>query len=707
MVRRLLPLVLVASCAAGAFAADPALEPEGSKVEVRRETIVYPVNQKPPPDRYAYLKVNPALAGKDEYATEAIVLENEYLAATVLPEFGARLVRVTFKKPRRDVFWINDVLEDHLPWSMGGTRFTFPFYEHGRHLDEGAGFRVIEGPDGSATVALDMRFSQYAGETQRYGRFSTLRQATIVRLRPGEALLEYTLRVDNPLPVRHGFRSWNVAHFARKAGAHLLFPVGGVTGHGAPSLDPWPVWDETDHRVLGTWGTSRFTVDLQGDWAGVYYPGADANHLLLRPRFTVPGLKLYASRLRPDQRGRWDSMIEIWSGSNRVFEHPGHYLPPFGTYVLPLRVTMIAGIGKVHWANDEVAVAYDPGDETRGPVIRIAGFRARARVSAVARGGGAARSAEGPLGPDRPLVLELGEPAREVFLVLRDEEGDEIAEVRLPWKPEPTDPKAFEALKAEMERDWLSMELSDWPREHAPNLASAAEWFAKNVSSDDPESVVHAARIMMRTEAPGSERWTRIREMLRGVLRTNPDHAYANLYLGMMRTLEAGGLPSEESVAHVRKAARLPGAQFLMALESIHRGKRVVAVKLLDDVAAHAPPVAMGMGKRALQGNERLHPAATLDAAWPTLLKAAVLLGMDRPRPAVGALELLLLHDPARPEAMALLAEALEAAGEDEKAAAARADADTLFLRNPRARRDLDALRRQAETGELLPIAKP
>ena len=686
--------------------AQEAPQPQPKPVQVTVRKMTYPVRQAAPKAKYAYLKTNPRLVGKTDYTTEAVVLENDYVRVIVLPEFGARLPHVVFKKPDRDLFWVNDALEDNMPWSMGGIRFTFPFYEHGRHMDEGAGWRILKRWDGGATVAMDMRFSQYKGEVQRYGRFSALRQATYVTLLPDSNWVEYTARVDNPLPVRHGFRLWSVAHFARRAGAHVLFPVGAVTDHGAPSMQPWPTWDETDHSVLGSWGTSRFSVDTQGDWCGVYYPDDDANHLILKPRFTAPGTKLYASGLNPEHQGRWDPMIEIWCGSNHVFEHPGHYLPPFGTYSMPLKLTMVRGIGRVDWANDNVAVAYERVGA--GAEIRIAGHQAAVNVTAYASLAGRTVKEQGRLAPDQPLVVSIQQRAEPVRLRVVNADGDALAEVHLPWKPEPTDPQVFEAIQNEVrDKSWLAMELSDWPREHAPNLENAAQALASEPNLARTEHAVHAARILIRTDEPGSPRWKQVRSALEAYLAAHPDSAHGQLYLAMMLTLESGGRIGPRAADLARGAQGLPGAAYVLALEAVAAGNLTGAVKHLTAAAGQAPPAAMGLGKRSIMGNDRLHPAAMTGGQWPTLVQAAVLLCLQRTGPAAGAVEAILTQDPARPEAAALAAKAYADSNEADKSRAARALAENLFRMNDQARKDYERLVRSAREGTLEPVPRP
>ncbi len=706
------PQCILATCllaALPALARAQAVQPRrAGGVEVRRERITYPVNQQKLTGKYESLKVNPKLTGKTEYTTEAIVLENRYVKVTVLPEFGARMPRVVFKHlDNRDAFWVNDVLEDTLPWSMGGIRFSFPFYEHGRHMDEGAGWRIVERPDGSVVVAMDMRFRQHTGEVQRYGRFSLLRQATEVTLRPETAMVEYTSRVENDLPIRHGFRLWSVAHLARVAGAELLWPVGSVTDHGAPAMHTWPTWDGVDHSVLGTWGTSSFSLDLAGNWAGLYYPQAGVNHLLLRPRYSVPGLKLYAGRLKPDKAGRWDTMIEIWCGSNRIFEHPGHYLPPFGTYEMPIKVALVGGIGKVAWADERFAVGFEPGQGARGAVLRIKAYTRMPRVWAAVRSPSGTVRKDGPVGPETVLELEAADAAGPVTLFLFDADQTELAKAEIPVPIPPTPDTLFKTLKAEMEHTWVFKELSDWPREHAPNLAAANQEFAKGLSMTNPERVVHAARIMMRTEPAGSATWHQVKSMLERVVREHPERKHAALYLAMMEMQDSGGTPSKESRALAEQAARLPAAQYVLGLHAIGEQNPAGALAYFLRATSTTSEVAMGMGDLALGGNQRLHPAAMVSGTWPNLVRADLMLQLQRTQQAINTLRLILQADPARAEAMALLAEAYKAAGDREKAKTAQTEAARLFEYNDQARRDLERLRKAVAEGLLVQFPKP
>jgi tetratricopeptide (TPR) repeat protein len=673
----------------------------GSPVQVRVEKVSYLV--RPAPAESSGQKTNPNLAGKASYTTDAIILENEYVKAVVLPEFGARLPRVTFKGPggpSRDLFQVSDALQDAPPWSMGGMEFSFPYCEYGRHMDEGAGWRIVTSGDGSVTVAMDMRFSQYAGEVQRYGRFSSLRQAVSVTLRPGTSALEYVSRIDNRLPVRHGFRLWSVASLPREAGAHVLMPAAAVTDNGATALRTWPTWDDTDHGILDSWSTSSFAVDKQGDWAGVYYPGADANHLVLAPRYTAMGTRLYVPGNASDKK------IEIWNGSNPLFEHPGHFLQPLGTYVMPLRLAMVTGIGRIDWVGDAVAVSYEPGKT--GARIRIASFQVLPNCTVMARTKAETVRIMGTIRPNQPLELQLEKRAEPVLLTVVQGEDAELAEVSLPWRPQPAAPDTFKALQREV-RPWgpLSMELSDWPHDREANLGDAAKALTEGLTPAKPDTVLQAAAVVLRTEAPGSPRWQAVRGFLDGLTSRNAKNPHAEALLGMMLLAETGGRPSSESGRRLAKAEKLPGAAYLLALDAIAAKNTVRANALLRKAGEAAPIIAMGDGSDALPGGDRLHPAALAGGEWPAMLRAALALEQNQPATAKVLMEQLLAFDPARPEALALLAEAFQKLQQTDKAMTARTDAERLFQRNEQARRDYEALLREARDGVWSGIPRP
>ena len=88
---------------------------------------------------------------------EAVILENEYLRLTVVPDFGGRLYSVYDKLRGREVFYKNDVLKfsgvnPKRAWPVGDIEITGPHDHHMLTVDgEPYWFsRALSHPDGRA-----------------------------------------------------------------------------------------------------------------------------------------------------------------------------------------------------------------------------------------------------------------------------------------------------------------------------------------------------------------------------------------------------------------------------------------------------------------------------------------------------------------------------------------------------------------------------
>jgi len=683
-------LVTLGLILAAAGTAPAASTPDPAAVTVRTETVTYDLRHSPlAPGPQA--PNGTTLTDKGQAAAEAVVLENEYLTATVVPALGGRLVRVTFKKPRRDLLWTSDTLDAPPQLAGGGSCFSWPT---GTYSHSPTGYRIVKNADGSVTVAMDQRF-RFALD-----RFAALREATFVTVRPGVAWVEYTTRVDNALPLRCGFRLWNTACFPPHPGAEVLLPAARVLSD--PLDARHTAWNVVEPHLVGAAGHTYSAVENGGDWTGVYYADADANHLVLRSRWTA-----FGSRIGVPGPGK---PLTVDSGSNTLPDHPGHYLPPFGTYTLPLRLTMVSGIGRIDWTDGLVALAYDaPRDDAdAGATVRLVAFQTLPHGKLTARTTAETVEAAGTATPDRPLVVRLAHRAEPVLVTVTLDDA-ELASISLPWHPDPTPTDALETLKSQTEsRDWLAAELAAWDTSDGRGLSAAVTILTRHTESPTPDDVIQTARLLMRTQAPGSHLWSAGRRNLEGVVRRGAPSPLASIYLAMMMTLDSGGLPTPEALEKIGKdGAKYPAARYLAALYALSAENPAAAVTHLKACAAQVAPVAMGLGSEAIGGNDALHPAATIGAEWPNLLRASALIAQDRPAPAAGVLEALLLTDPARPEALLLLAEAYTKAGQADLAQKMRVAADGLLRGNDAAREDFDRLQREVKTGRWTSPARP
>jgi len=80
---------------------------------------------------YPYTMLDDLTDNREPRTYKAIVLENEYLRATILPELGGRLYSLYDKTANREVFYRNRSVKYGLvalrgAWISGGIEFNFP-----------------------------------------------------------------------------------------------------------------------------------------------------------------------------------------------------------------------------------------------------------------------------------------------------------------------------------------------------------------------------------------------------------------------------------------------------------------------------------------------------------------------------------------------------------------------------------------------------
>jgi tetratricopeptide (TPR) repeat protein len=648
--RRTMPIAdLERALAAGATVKRAAAEPsprnapaaKPKAVQVRIEDRTYPVVAN---ERSKWTPV-PKLLGKETYTTPAVVMENEYLCLIVLPEFAGRLVEVKFKPNGQDLFWRCDKLNDRGPGRMGGGHWSFPFWEHCRHFGETCGYTIVRHPDGGATLAMDMRLDEYLKpeETTRYGRATNMRLAQSVRLDPGRAALVWSARVENPLPIRYGFKLWWLLRQNAVGGIHVLMPSAAVTGHGAPKLVPW----DQNTAIREGLVNSLFSIGIRHDFAGWYLPEQDMNVLRLQDRRIAPGAKqvLY----QPNPIG----YIEMWGGNHEVFEECGRILPAFGAYENKLTILPAVGIGKADYANEHAAVSAARGEG--GWTVKLVPVQALADAKLTLRSGEASNTLTFSAAPDKPFTATLRAPAEKVSLTLVNAAGQTLLDQTLPIDVGPLPEAEFPAVQARVKGtmpggDGLYGEATDLVTEHGRNLPRVASANVQRLAtSEDSPTLLDAARQLMRVRKGSPEALAALDKVLTG----QPDQAHANLYKAIW-LWEAD--KQAEARACLDKAAGLPGARYLLALDAVAGKDFAAAEKHLT--ALLAMPVEATFRGKDDPGLALLQPSAYVSATRPKLLLAIVRQAQGRKDSADELLRDLVAGDPALIEAWMLLGDA-------------------------------------------------
>lgn len=252
-------------------------------------------------DRQAYEASHPQPAPQ---TYKLVVLENEYLRLTLLPELGGRLYQVIFKPTGSNEFYQNPVIKPS-PWgppeqggwlAAGGLEWGLPVEEHGYAWGDPWGY-----------IALPFE-PELAGVTVFMPDEGHLRAEVDIMLRAGEAAFTIRPRIVNPTERNVSYKFWLDAMLAPGPAntvgpqLHFLFPAGEVTVHsrGDPNLPgplqplSWPLYQGRDLSRLGNWNRWLGFFErpaAHGPYAGVYDEAADEGMIRVFPADIVRGSK--------------------------------------------------------------------------------------------------------------------------------------------------------------------------------------------------------------------------------------------------------------------------------------------------------------------------------------------------------------------------------------------------------------------------------
>ena len=236
-----------------------------------------------------------------------LVLENQFLQLTLLPELGGRIWRVVHKPTGNDVFYRNEVVKP-TPWgppgmqgwlNVGGIEWGLPVIEHGYTWGVPWDATVERADGGTVTVALTL-------PDDGQDLTATIR----VTLRAGEAGFEIAPTVTNLTGAAIAFDFWHNAVLAPGKANHpsattrIVLPTDVVTVHSTadatlpPANQPmtWPIFSERDLSRLGNWHDYLGFFErpaAHGPFVGIYDVAQDAGVVRIFPADIVRGSKVF------------------------------------------------------------------------------------------------------------------------------------------------------------------------------------------------------------------------------------------------------------------------------------------------------------------------------------------------------------------------------------------------------------------------------
>jgi len=330
-------------------------------------------------NRDAYQASNPVPV---DISYRTVVMENEYLKLTFLPDVGGRLYEVVFKPTGHRETYLNPVLKPS-PWgpaeqgwwlAAGGIEWCLPVEEHGYEWGAPWAIQTSRDADG-ATVTLR--------DTDANDR---VRVNIEVRLEAGAGYFTIRPRLENPTGAPQAMKYWTNAMLAPggrntpSADLRFVLPDGvtSVTVHsrgdellpGYNQRMPWPIANGRDLSRLGNWTRwLGFFEDLSlsaakdpasGDFAAVYDEAYDEGMIRVFAANVVQGAKVFAFGWSdPIPTSNWtddnSSYVELHSGPAATFDD-SVTLPSGGHMEWTEIWYPVAGIGGLRQANGAAAL---------------------------------------------------------------------------------------------------------------------------------------------------------------------------------------------------------------------------------------------------------------------------------------------------------------------------------------------------------------
>lgn len=313
-----------------------------------------------------------------------VILENDYLRVTVLPDYGGRVLSMLHKPTNRELLYQNPLGTPYLMGEdifyynylviIGGIFPSFPEPEHGKYWNQPYALTVVSESEQAVTLRMSRKDDRdlVTGVPSRYdvGRTDVLVDVDVT-LRAGSASLELSTKLTNTRNTAVSrFEYWTVTTLAPgstpgKTAIPLNTRILAAMSKVRLLEDSWSWFGSAEKRVsedvfewnnlsyFKNWvdqGTAFANPDYRANWSGLMNADNDTAilHVSGNDNAKTPGLKLWtfgkgSLEIDINDSSEWlRPTIEMWHGvtpefwsrgsmtANEVRQWTDRYFPTFG-----------------------------------------------------------------------------------------------------------------------------------------------------------------------------------------------------------------------------------------------------------------------------------------------------------------------------------------------------------------------------------------
>ncbi|UCF38848.1 MAG: DUF5107 domain-containing protein [Acidobacteriota bacterium] len=321
----------------------------------------------------------------------AVILSNQYLQVTVLPEMG-RVYSMVFKPTGNETLWHNDVAvpggaNNETGWWLwlGGIEYTLPRDEHGTTWALTWEYRILE--DNPIRKSLLVEVTEPG---------TGLHETIIFRLYPDASFLETEILIENPGSEPVDFAHWVNPMWVPGGkneltdGTEFIVPTKQILieKRWQANLGPSPQpWIDNPLRVIRNWKMGDIMADgLDAGFFGAFAHEENEGVVRIFDPVKNPGVDIWTYGFRPSNIPMGSGApskgyVEIWGGTvkhfpNELGQLEGGAQMGWTEWIYPFHQTK-----GLTYANENAAIHFSRNGEDGGLTLFICPARSLQEVT--------------------------------------------------------------------------------------------------------------------------------------------------------------------------------------------------------------------------------------------------------------------------------------------------------------------------------------